>query len=299
MVPILLIDGAVPLDAPIPPHRLPSQLVVSEGVGREDQTRIPTFVKVCLCFPRIGTRCKRRTTAATGGPIKAARAEALRPGVVQERILSDFPAEICAAPEAGKSPLKMVSIEIDEVLIVRLVHAGIGCIRKIDELAPETSHGRAHLPGLGPGIARAGRQRQLLWNKFEVDGCIGRFLAVTARDVVEPAVAERPDVGIVRRHRGGYEHVRWSWSVVAGRRSDRMEVWQRRQIEEVGLILKPVVLIKHAADAADSPIIGRAEPQLMSLMSVPLNITPGRAGRETARRCGIQLGRVCGWIDAL
>src|ERR1022692_4628734 len=128
MVPILLIDGAVPLDAPIPPHRLQSQLVVSEGVGREDQTRIPTFVKVCLCFPRIGTRCKRRTTAAAGGPIKAAGAETLRPGVVQERIPRDLPAEIHAAPEARKRPVKMFGIEIDEILIVWLIHAGIGCI---------------------------------------------------------------------------------------------------------------------------------------------------------------------------
>src|SRR5580704_8736717 len=35
VVPVLLIDRAIPLEAPVQPHRLPAQLVVGEAVGRD------------------------------------------------------------------------------------------------------------------------------------------------------------------------------------------------------------------------------------------------------------------------
>src|ERR1700693_439739 len=41
MIPVLLVDRAIPLDAPVPPKRLPAQLVVDEGVGCEGQWRSP------------------------------------------------------------------------------------------------------------------------------------------------------------------------------------------------------------------------------------------------------------------
>src|SRR5579862_6947885 len=44
VVPVLLIDRPIPLDAPVHPHRLPAELVVGEIVGREAQGRYPAPV---------------------------------------------------------------------------------------------------------------------------------------------------------------------------------------------------------------------------------------------------------------
>src|SRR5437763_16908298 len=74
------------------------------------------------------------------------------------------------------------------------------------ELATETPHARAHLRGIGTGVARAGRQRQLFRNEVEVDRCVRGPLFVTAGDVVKEAVGRRPDVRVVRCHGCGYKH---------------------------------------------------------------------------------------------
>src|ERR1700682_203340 len=97
-----------------------------------------------------------------------------------------------AAPETGKLTVKVLCIEVDEFLI-RPVHTRIGRLRILDELAAETSHGRADLPSMGTGIARAGGQRQLGRNEVEVDRCVRGLLAVTPGDVVKEPIAQRPD----------------------------------------------------------------------------------------------------------
>src|ERR1700730_19454186 len=73
-----------------------------------------------------------------------------------------------------------------------------------------------------------------------------------------------------------------------------MEVRKRREIEKIDLLLNLIVFIKQPADAADPPIIGGAHAQLMALVSVSLDIMPGRAGREALRS-----RRSCTWIYAL
>src|ERR1700722_8488226 len=80
VVPVLLIDRAVPFDAPVHPHRLPAEFIVGEAVGREGQGRYPAPVlsrlrAIAQCQRRIVDICPERC------PIKAAGAEPLRPGV--------------------------------------------------------------------------------------------------------------------------------------------------------------------------------------------------------------------------
>src|SRR5436853_6769001 len=60
LVPVLLIDRTIPLDAPVHPHRLPAQLVVSEAVRREGLGRLPAPVQLGLRLPRLGACCQRR-----------------------------------------------------------------------------------------------------------------------------------------------------------------------------------------------------------------------------------------------
>ena len=64
-----------------------------------------------------------------------------------------------------------------------------------------------------------------------------------------------------------------------------MEVGQRRQVEPVGLLLDPVVLVRQPADAANSTFTRSAQAQLMALVRVALDITPGRARCEALRGC--------------
>src|SRR5580693_1155569 len=87
VVPVLLIDRAVPLDAPVHPQRLPAEFIVGEAVGREGQGRDPGPV-----FAGLRTGFQRTDVCSDRCPIKAAGAEALRPGVVQQRILGYIPA---------------------------------------------------------------------------------------------------------------------------------------------------------------------------------------------------------------
>src|ERR1700683_884745 len=44
VVPVLLIDSAIPLDAPVHPQRLPAEFIVGEAVGREGHGRYPAPV---------------------------------------------------------------------------------------------------------------------------------------------------------------------------------------------------------------------------------------------------------------
>src|SRR5271155_3981038 len=105
VVPVLLIDGAVPLDAPVHPHRLPAEFIVGKAVGCEGQGRYPAAV---LSGLRGIAQCQRRRKDICWErcPVKAARTEALRPRVIQQRILGGLPAQVRAAPEAGKGPVK-------------------------------------------------------------------------------------------------------------------------------------------------------------------------------------------------
>src|SRR5882672_10529453 len=59
LVPVLLIDRAIPLDTVVQPPRLPAQLVVGEAVGREDQWRGPAPVRAGLRLRQIGAFCQR------------------------------------------------------------------------------------------------------------------------------------------------------------------------------------------------------------------------------------------------
>ena len=220
LVPVLLIDRAIPLDTVVQPPRLPAQLVVGEAVGREDQGRGPAPVRMGLRLPRVGAYSQRRVTRWRGRcPVEAARAETLRPGVVEQRILGDFPAEVRATPEAGKGPVKAFCIEIDEVGVIQ---TRIGRHRTKDELATETPHARADLRGMGTRVARAARQRQLSRNEVEVDRSVRGPLLVPAGNVVEEADARRPDVRVARGDGSGYEHS--AGCVVMDRKTVRLKL---------------------------------------------------------------------------
>src|SRR5258706_6388338 len=62
-----------------------------------------------------------------------------------------------------------------------------------------------------------------------------------------------------------------------------MEVRKRAKIEPIDLVLNLVILIEQAADAAHPFITGGAHAQLMALVSVALDIAPGRAWGEALR----------------
>src|ERR1700678_2095484 len=71
VVPVLLIDRAVPLDAPVHPHRLPAEFIVGEAVGREGQGRYPAPVlsglrAIAECQRRIGICWERCPLKAAG-----------------------------------------------------------------------------------------------------------------------------------------------------------------------------------------------------------------------------------------
>ena len=202
LVPVLLIDRAIPLDTVVQPPRLPAQLVVGEAVGREDQGRGPAPVRMGLRLPRVGACSQRRVTRWRGRcPVEAARAETLRPGVVEQRILGDFPAEVRATPEAGKGPVKAFCIEIDEVGVIQ---TRIG--RTGGEPATETPHARADLRGIGTRVARVPRQRQLSRQEVEVDRSVCGLLLIPAGNVVEEADARQPDVRVVGGDGCRYKH---------------------------------------------------------------------------------------------
>src|SRR5580704_10600576 len=107
VIPVFLIDRAVPLDAPVHPHRLPAELVVGESVGRERQGRSPSPIVIGLVLPRSRTPVKWRISLCRERcPIEAAGTVALRPRVIQQRLIGDFPAEVRAAAKAGIGPVE-------------------------------------------------------------------------------------------------------------------------------------------------------------------------------------------------
>src|SRR5215470_1969339 len=59
VVPILLIDGAIPLDATAQPGRLPAELIVGKVVGPVVQGSNPATVRARLRLPGKGTRIQR------------------------------------------------------------------------------------------------------------------------------------------------------------------------------------------------------------------------------------------------
>src|SRR5580658_808418 len=152
LVPVLLIDRAIPLDALAHPLGLPAEFVVGEAVGCEGHGRYPASVLsgervVAVCQRGISRRCE-------GSPIKAACAKSLRPGAVKQRILADFPAQVRTALETGIGFVQTLCIDIDEV---GLIHARIGRGRRRYSVATDTAHRRADFRVVRAGIARAGR----------------------------------------------------------------------------------------------------------------------------------------------
>src|ERR1700680_4176930 len=62
-----------------------------------------------------------------------------------------------------------------------------------------------------------------------------------------------------------------------------MKVGKRGKIEPVDLLLDLIIFIEYTADAADPPISGRAQAQLLALVRVALLIMPGQTRREEFR----------------
>src|SRR5207302_523436 len=113
VVPVLLIERAIPLDAPIYPPRLPAELTVGQVVWREIDGCHIAPVLTRLHLPRLAVRSQRRITRwRDRRPIKTTGAKTLRPGVVQQRILGDLPAQVRAAFEAGIGLVEMLRIDI-------------------------------------------------------------------------------------------------------------------------------------------------------------------------------------------
>src|SRR5215831_12075444 len=215
VLPVFLINRAVELEAAVQPLGLPACLVVGERIGR-----------VCERwreYPVNGrTRCDDR-----GRAVEAARAESLRPGVIDQRLVGDVPGKVRAAPETLVSGVEVLGIEVVQVADHTGLHRAHTGVRRRDAvvgaeyLAAEAADIRAHLEILRLVPARAAGDGQLLRDQVEVDRGEQRGLLVAARDVVEEAVAELAHVRVVCRCRQGRGRrgVR-----VDGRRTHRGEI---------------------------------------------------------------------------
>ena len=154
--PVLLVNRAVPLQAMAEPLRLPTELVVRQGVGGKRARRA------------VQRDIVDAGLVARGRAVESARTEALRPGVVSEHIREDVPRQIRPALEAL---VRGAQILVVDTRRGREARRGTGLI------TTEAARDRADLGVVEMVVARAGRNGQHLGNDVEVDRGEGRRLA--------------------------------------------------------------------------------------------------------------------------
>ena len=84
----------------------------------------------------------------------------------------------------------MLRIDIEEEGVI---HARIGRA----QTTADTTDGRADFRRIRTGVARSGRQRQRLRQKFDVERCVGGLLCVAARDVIKECITQWPEARVV------------------------------------------------------------------------------------------------------
>src|SRR6516165_1025231 len=117
VLPVLLIESAIPLDSAVEPRGLPTQLIVSQSIGLEKQWRRVPSMGTRLCLVRRLARVQRRLPGQDRQAIGASGTKALGPRVVEIGMVREFPAETRPAGETGKSAAQIQRIEILQVAV--------------------------------------------------------------------------------------------------------------------------------------------------------------------------------------
>src|ERR1700733_355830 len=226
--------------------------------------------------------------------IEAARAKALRIGVVHHHIRRDVPGEVAAALEARFGIAQVLGVEV--VAEGRIVAAAGGC-PPLE--AAEARENAALIVVFELEMARAGRQRQYLRNNVEVGGSEeSRLLGVAILVLVEGGIVPL-DPRILYVRAGESTDVRDAIGIA--RRAGRAVrgAWGNVLVHPGGLVVELVILEKGAGDAAQTPIVRRAEAQFVLQVLVLFDGGPGGArrvalGGDALIVIGVHAARVIG-----
>src|SRR6202041_563517 len=200
----------------------------------------------------------------------------------------DMPAQVGAAAEAVvDGVIETGGVEVGSVrgaaenagparLPVAVGRRGAGTkVRGRREiLAVEAAHITAELALVESVVARARGNDQFLRNDVEVHRSEGRLLNDGALRIVEESNVVVALVRVVRiRSRPGLDVVE---AVVVVRR----RAAGNGLVGPVGVVVNLELFIIDTADAAEPPIVRRAQPKFMALVSVLLAFLPGGGRRE-------------------
>ena len=165
-----------------------------------------------------------------------------------------------------------------EVLIVE-----VGCVHQAGRkpalvTSEKAARDRALLVIVEVVIAGSRREGEHLGNDVEIQRGEERALPVSAFHVIEEA-------HVVTAHRGRVVDARAGSRPYVRHAPDRDGRGARRQglVEPVQLVVNAQVFPERADDAAQTPLIWRAEPNLVALVRVALRLGPDGARREAGR----------------
>src|SRR5581483_9682569 len=177
VIPVLAVDGTVPLQTMIEEFALPADLVVRQLAGviraRNDELRLS-----------IRAGGVRRPAVL----IEATRAESLRVGVVEHQIGREMPGEVAAALEAGLGVAQVGPIQVEGL---RLAADCGGSAVKAAETACHAAVGGV----VEAEVARPGGDGQDLRNDVEVHRCEEGRLLCLAYGVLVKGSRRRVDAG--------------------------------------------------------------------------------------------------------
>ena len=214
--------------------------------------------------------------------MNCARPEALRPGVIQQDVSGDVPAQVAAGAVADGRAVRRARCDVGAV--GGLAGSEVGRRPRRTEGPPPCSRScRRRRPDLLVVVlemANAARDRQHLRDHVEIERRELRQLLVAALDVVE-----EPDGRIRRERWRARPRLDGQVAVVVepGRRTVR-----NRHVAPLGLVDDIVFFPVHAHRAADALVVRRAQAQLLALVSVSLVFRPGRARRVALAGGGIR-----------
>src|SRR6202044_2544502 len=195
-----------------------------------------------------------------GTEIKASGTKTLRPRVIKHCVFRDFPAQVRATAEARIGSVEMLGGQIvAERNIARTRRRAIGVTT---EAACRISL-RHRVDGV---VASSDGQRQRSWNDVDGAGSEDGLLCISFGDVVEEGIVVVAYSGIDGAH--------------AGRRRGIGETGRGLEFP-IGIFIYLVVLPEEPHDAAQSPLVRRAQPQLLAVVSVLFHIMPSGTRRVT------------------
>src|ERR1700722_16943836 len=266
VVPVLLVDGPVPLQPMAPEFRLPAKLVVGDLIG--DVRRAEQVL-----WHAIGAGGMGRTAVL----VEAARAKALRERVVHHDIRRDVICEICSVLEAGLGVAKIGFVEVE---FIRETPGGRFALLEAAETADDATLQEV----LEQVVTRAHRGRQYLRNHIEVDRQEERRLLGVANLVLIERSIVALNTGIHDARPGSRADVRKAAGIA------RVDAWnpargagRNRLVAPAGLVEQLVVLVICADDAAQAPLVRRAQADFLLQVLVFLDRVPDGAGREASR----------------